>query len=174
MFYKEYNFENGKKVELDKLYVGFVPLDEYVIAHKTLPILCHDVMIKYEGGLLLTIRKGVPAKGILWPFGGRLERGLSLEDSLKKRVKSESGLSLRKLKIIGISRHYWYTDPFGHEKGTDTPSIMFYGEGEGELKLNHEHEKPMIVTPENYTEKFQKELHPFIKDFIDLAIPFIK
>ncbi|MEK6818308.1 MAG: NUDIX hydrolase [Nanoarchaeota archaeon] len=134
-----------------------------------LVILCHDVFVQYQGGILLVNRLKFPAKGILWPLGGRIKRGMSMEDSLREKVLEESGLELEGLIELGQARAYFRTDPFGHGKGTDTINFVYFGVGKGELKLDKFHEEPMIITPKEYN-KYRGELHPYVMDFMDEAI----
>ena len=147
---------------------------DYLKAHQNIPILCHDVMINYQRGILLVVRDAVPAKGILWCLGGRVARGMPLEESLRKRIRGECGLELNNLEMLGFTRHFWKTDPFGHGRGADTPNILFYGEGEGEIKLDKLHKEPLIVKPSDYTPSFRKSLHPFIQDAMDEVMPRLR
>ena len=78
------------------------------------------------------------------------------------------------LKELGHARLRFETEPFGHGKGTDHISFMYFGEGKGELKLDNMHSSPTIVTPKEYTKKFKENLHPWVRDFMDLAMPLIK
>ena len=55
--------------------------------------------------------------------------------------------------------------------GTATCSVVvFFAKGKGEIKLDKFHEKPVIITLEKYTEKFRKNLHPYVRDFMDIVI----
>ena len=78
------------------------------------------------------------------------------------------------LKYVGVCRTFFKTDPFGHGNGTDTFNVMYFGRGKGKLKLNDLHEKPIIVKPSDYTEAFRKSLHPYIRDFIDMAMQLLR
>ena len=167
---KDYAYENDKKVDLEKLKAGFIEEEDYIKAHKNLPIVCHDVFIKYENGIVFVKRNNFPAKNIPWILGGRIQRGVPLEESLKQTIKKECGLDLKNIQILGMGRHFWETNPFEHEKGTDTPTLAFFAEGEGELKLDDLHEKPEIITKEKYTGEFRKVLHPYIRDFMDIVV----
>ena len=121
----------------------------------------------------MVLRKGFPVKDILWGIGGGIERGMLIEDSLRKKVKEECNLELEDIKEIGCARTLFETDPFEHGKGTDTINFIYFARGKGELKLNDLHANPTIITPEQYTEEFKKGLHPYVRDFMDLAIPLI-
>jgi ADP-ribose pyrophosphatase YjhB (NUDIX family) len=173
---KEYTFEDGSEVDWKQLDTGFdwnnpqnaeMSKESYVDAHKNLVISCHDVLIKYKGGILLIMRDNIPAKDILWPMGGRVLRGVPTEESLKRKIKSECGLDLENIKFLGCARTIFKTDPFGHGKGTDTMNLVYVADGIGELKLDKLHKDPLIVTREKYTSEFREGLHPYIRDFMD-------
>lgn len=173
MEYKEYAFEDNKHVITKKLEVGQIPREDYVSAHQNLVILCADVMIWYKNGFLLVKRDNVPAKNELFCIGGRLQRGITSEEGMKKKVKAECGLDLNKIALIGSSRQFWDTEPFGHGKGTDTLSLMYYAEGIGDIKLDELHSKPIIVDKKKF-EEIKNSLHPYVKDFMELAFKYRK
>ena len=171
-FMKEYRLENGE-VDIKQLKAETMDKKSYSAAHEGLVIPCHDIFVEYNHGILLIERLNFPAKGILWPLGGRILRGLSTEDSSKDKVLVEAGLLLEDLIELGHARTYFKTDPFGHGKGTDTINIIFFGRGKGQLALDRMHEKPRIIYPENY-DNIKSELHPYVRDFMDLAIPRVR
>ncbi|MFH1359128.1 MAG: NUDIX domain-containing protein [archaeon] len=166
---KEYFFEDREVVDIDDLKSEKMPKEDYIKAHKSLVIFCHDIFIEYNDGILLVIRKEFPAKGILWPIGGRVLRGYSVEDSLRLKVKEECGLEIEDIKGLGCARTFFKTDPFGHGKGTDSINFVYFAKGKGELRLDELHEKPMIVSKEKYKE-IRDDLHPYIRDFMDKVI----
>lgn len=132
--------------------------DEYSLIHEKMPVLCHDVFIKYREGILLVKRKVEPGKGEYWPVGGRVQKNTPIEKSLIKKTKEECNLELKKIKLLSFARFYFKKDPFRHGHGTDTPSLIFFAEGSGNLKLDKNHEKPIIIKKENlkdyYVDKF--------------------
>jgi len=169
---KEYSLENDREVELTKLEAGLMPIADYTNAHGSLVVPCHDIYIQHGNGLLLVIRDNLPMKGILWPMGGRITRGLRTEESLARRVKGECGLELSDIKYLGSARLFMSTEPLGHEKGTDNIALVYYAKGHGELKLDDLHKDPKIVTPVEYP-KLRPQLHPYVQDFMDIAIKLV-
>lgn len=170
---KEYKFENGHEVDSNRLREPFIPKEEYKNIHGRIIRFCHDVFIQYNDGILLVIRKEQPVSGIPWIMGGGVERGVSIEESLKHKVKEECNLELENIKELGCARTFYETSPFDNNKGTDTFNVVYFAKGKGELKLNPDHSNPMIISPEKYTEEFRKNLHPYVRDFMDLAIKLI-
>ncbi|MCL4387237.1 MAG: NUDIX domain-containing protein [Patescibacteria group bacterium] len=164
--YQEYFSENGDKVDSSNLAVINLDIEEYKVAHRNLIIVCHDVFILYKGGILLVKRKNYPDKGIYWPIGGRIKKGITTEESLKQKAMEECNLCLDNITYIGTSRTVFKTDPFGHGRGTDTINLIYTAKGTGDLILNESHSEPIIVTKANY-KKIRDSLHPFTQDILD-------
>lgn len=171
---REYAFENNHEVNLSRLKGPFIPKDEYSYIHENTIRVCHDVFIEYQGGILFVLRKDLPVRGIPWVLGGGIRRGVPIEDSLRMKAREECGLELENIKELGFARTFFETDPFGHGKGTDTLNFVYFAQGKGELKLNDDHYNPFILTSDKYTPEFKESLHPYIKDFMDMAMLCLK
>jgi len=162
-------WEEGETVNLAALEVKDpIPRPVFSIIDQGMVRVCHDIFIRYKGGILLVRRKEDPEKGSLWPIGGRMLRGIPIEESLQCKVKEECGLNLENIVCLGDARVFWRTNPLGHGKGYDAVSINYVATGIGELKLNALHEKPLIIGSEDYTIAFRATLHPYIRDFMDM------
>ncbi len=170
----EYLFENGAVVDATKLTAEFMSKEDYAKAHAHLPIVCHDVAIFYHGSVLLVRRDNLPAKGEWFVIGGRVERGVMIEDSLRRKVKAECGLEIVDVELLGVARTLFATDPFGHGKGTDTISLMYCARGRGVLKLDNFHSQPRLLKEEEFTEEVKKELPPYIIEILEKAFAAMK
>lgn len=170
---KEYTFENNYEINISRLTGSFIPKERYGYIHENTIRACHDIFIEYEGGILFVKRRELPVKDIPWVLGGGIQRGVHIIDSLKNKAKEECNLLLEDIKELGSARTFFETDPFSHSKGTDTINFVYFARGKGELKLNQDHYDPFIVSPEKYTEEFRNSLHPYIKDFMDIAIKLV-
>jgi len=164
IIYKLYDHSNGVNLLGD-----FMSEDIYSEAHKNLPILCHDVFIKHQGGIILVKREREPAKGKWWPVGGRVLRGVSFEDSLKDKAKKECGLSLKNIELMGIVRHFFDDAYIQHEKGTDTPTLVYFADGEGEINLDKLHSAYRIIKKEDFYKNVRDYDHE-VKDFMEKII----
>jgi hypothetical protein len=171
---KEYAVEKGKKVNLDRLKAHKIPPGEYRKVHAGTTIACHDIFIEHNGGIILGVRATEPDKRGTWPIGGRIQRGVGIEESLRRKVKEELNLEIEGLRELGTARTFLSTDPFGHGKGTDTLIIVYYGKGKGKPRLNRLNTDCIIVTPGKYTKELRAKLHPYVRDFTDLAMKRIK
>lgn len=170
---KEYAVEEGKKVDLRKLVAPPLSREAYAQAHQSLPIACHDVLIEYQGGILLIVRDNFPVKDALWMMGGRINRGMPVLESLKRKVKEECGLEMDNIVELGTARTLFDTDPFGHGQGTDTVNWVYFSKGSGDIKLDALHKKQTIVKPADYTNEFRNSLHPYVRDFMDKGMKIL-
>ncbi len=172
--FKEYLVEHGRPVNLESLAADELSLREYATAHQHLSLICHDILLAYNDGILLVKRKVNPAADdSYWCFGGRVLRGKPAEESLCWRVKRESNLDVDGIAYLGCARTFFRTDPFDHGKGTDTINLMYFGKGKGELRLDDFHTAPLIVRPPLASD-LQEQLHPYMRDMIDLCLPLLK
>jgi ADP-ribose pyrophosphatase YjhB (NUDIX family) len=166
---KEYWLENGP-VDPAPLQAAFMPTEFYEQAHAGMVIACHDIFVQYDGGILLVRRRTYPAVDILWPLGGRILRGVSTEESARRKVKAECGLSLGHVRVIGQARTLFATEPFGHGKGTDSLNVVMAAMGQGELQLDDQHERPVVIRQADYTDDFRAQLHPYVRDYMDMEM----
>ena len=154
-----------------------IPGDTYHWLHQHFPIFCHDVFVTFQEpkpSILLVRRENVPARGELWPLGGRVIMGKPVLESLAAKVQAEAGLTLMDPTYLGSGRPVFETDPFGHGKGTDTTAVVYAARGGGEVNLDKLHSMPTLVTPAQYRGGLRETLHPYVRDFMDLAIAHLE
>ncbi len=171
---KEYFVEKGYVVDAEKLKSEFMSQEEYAKAHASLPIVCHDVAVFYHGSILLVKRDTFPLKGEWIVVGGRVERGVEMEESLRRKVKAECGLDVVDVELLGVGRTLFATDPFGHGRGTDTINFLYVARARGVLKLDDFHSQPRLLKEEEFTESFKKELHPYVVEILEKAFERMK
>jgi|SRR3989338_7958862 len=174
MEYKEFAVENGKEVMRDRLVAELMPREDYALAHASLPIVCHDVAIFYHGSVLLVKRDTFPAKDEWCVVGGRVLRGVEMEESLRRKAKAECGLDLVDIQLLGVARTLFATDPFGHGKGTDTISLFYAARGRGVLELDMFHSQPLLLKEEEFTQDVKKELHSYVVEILEKAFLVMK
>jgi len=106
--------------------------ETYRIILEKMPIPTVDGIVLHEGQYLLLKRNNVPAKGQWWLPGGRVRKGESLEQAVKREVFEETGLKCGVLSQVGVTNMIF---PECH-----TISIYFLMESEGrDVKMNDEH-----------------------------------
>ena len=177
--YPEFFFEDGK--EFDPAILKnkeHIPQPEYDSFRAQCPRACHDVLLHCndgkEEGILLVIRDNEPAKGQLWCLGGGWPKGVRLEESVTKITKRESGLDIDgDFYHIGGAPVYWKPRE-GIRSGAHELGECFYAKARGEIKLDSLHKDARIVTPEAYNNTVRQGLHPYMRYFMDKAIPLVE
>jgi len=87
-----------------------------------------DLVILYNGGVVLVKRRNDPYKGYWALPGGFVEYGEKVEDAAVREAREETGLDVKLLKLIGV-----YSDPNRDPRG-HTVTVAFLARGKGNLK----------------------------------------
>jgi len=127
---------------------GFIPGALYDQIKKYIPIVSVEAVIVIDGALLFLRRKNEPAKGQWWFAGGRIHRGESLEDTLHREVKEETGLQITSHKFIGA---YSRVFPERHDI-----TLAYLCQAKGTLTLDSEHSEYML------SKSLPEGIHPYL------------
>jgi len=90
------------------------------------PLLTVDVIIKFQGGIILIERKN-PPPGWALP-GGFVDVGESVEEAAVREAKEETSLN-----VCLVEQFHVYSNP-GRDPRFHTVSVVFIGEGKGDLQ----------------------------------------
>jgi colanic acid biosynthesis protein WcaH len=120
---------------------------------KCLPIVSVDAVIVIDKSLLFLRRQNVPAKGEWWFAGGRIKKGESLEQALRREVKEETGLEISEYKLINV---YSRVFPERH----DITIAYLCKCKEGKVTLNNEHSEYKLL------KSIPVGLHPYLLETI--------
>jgi colanic acid biosynthesis protein WcaH len=132
---------------------GFIPLALYDQITKLIPIVSVEALIVVDKSLLFLKRKNRPAKGQWWFPGGRIHMGESLEDTLRREVKEETGLEISSYKLINV---YSRVFPERH----DITIAYLCTCKEGKIELNDEHSEHKLFR------EIPVDLHPYLLETI--------
>ena len=163
---------NEDTIPISLLERKFIEQSLFEKIHENTVIVCHDILIRCKGpsqeGILLSERLDEPAKNILYPVGGRLLRGVSIEDSIHRKVKVECGLDIHNITNLSVERTFFKTDPFSHEGGTDTLNLVYIADGVGIIKLNTTLTNPVFITKDSY-KGIRPKLSPYNQAILDIV-----
>lgn len=118
-----------------------------------MPIASVEAMIVRDEGLLFLRRNNQPAKGEWWFPGGRIRKGESLEQTLRREIKEETGLELRFYKLVNV---YSRVFPERH----DITIVYLCKCEDGSVKVNGEHSEY------SFFKTAPADLHPFIVEAV--------
>jgi colanic acid biosynthesis protein WcaH len=117
---------------LPKQESDWIPQPLYNKIAKCIPIISVEALIVRGDELLFLRRINEPAKGEWWFPGGRIRKGESIEQTLRREVKEETGLIIIAYKLINV---YSRVFPERH----DVTIAYLCRCKKGEVKLNDEH-----------------------------------
>jgi colanic acid biosynthesis protein WcaH len=141
-----------------------IPESKYASIIEVLPILCVDIMIQNpDGEYLLIQRAREPLKGEWWVIGGRVLKGETLVEATIRKIKDETNLDIKDVKLAGYYEDTNETNRFGHLFPQHSVSVVFsaYFDGNQDIKLDYQ----------SSSWKFSKELPPkFNKVLIESLI----
>ena len=101
-----------------------------------------DIVILYNGGVVLIKRKHEPFKDHYALPGGFVEYGERVEDAAIREAKEETGLDVKLLRLVGV-----YSDPNRDPRG-HTVTTAFLALGTGELKAGDDAKEVHVVPVE--------------------------
>ena len=118
---------------------------------KSMPLPCVDLLINYNGNLLLTLRNNEPGKDLWFTPGGRIFKDEKLEDTVKRVLSEETGLQPTNITQISTMTHIWpeahtVTTYYKVEVNTD------------KVKLDKQHRDHRWINT------MEDDLHPYIKE----------
>lgn len=119
---------------------------------EVLPIVCVDGFIIKNFEILLLKRKKYPAINEWWVPGGRVLKNEILTDSILRKVKEETGLTVKIIKQIGV------TETIFEKK--HTINICYLLElKEGNVRIDSDHSEYNWFALDKLPENFNNELN---------------
>jgi ADP-ribose pyrophosphatase YjhB (NUDIX family) len=112
----------------------YIPSTLYDQIKQCMPIVSVEALIVMDYSLLFLRRNNQPVKGEWWFPGGRIHKGESLEQTLYRKIKEETGLEISESKLINV---YSRVFPERH----DITIVYLCKCKEDKIKLNNEHSK---------------------------------
>lgn len=98
------------------------------------PLLTVDIVVIFQGKIVLVRRRNPPYQGCYALPGGFVEVGERVEDAAIREAGEETGLDVRLVRLLGV-----YSDPERDPRG-HTVSIVYLAVGSGDLKAGSDAE----------------------------------
>ena len=119
-----------------------------------MPLPCVDLLITYNGSLLLVLRNNDPGKDLWFTPGGRIYKNETLDEAVKRVLAEETGLQPTNITQISTMSHHW---PEVH-----TVTTYFRVEVDSDkIKLDKQHRDCRWIN------KMEDDLHPYLVEMIE-------
>lgn len=122
------------------------------------PYVAVDIIIRYEGGIVLIERRN-PPHGWALP-GGFVEIGETLEEAAIREAKEETSLDL-----VNLEQFYAYSDP-KRDPRFHVISVVFIAEGYGTLRGRDDARRAEVFKIDSLPESLAFDHRRIIDDFI--------
>jgi 8-oxo-dGTP diphosphatase len=121
------------------------------------PYVTADIIIRYQGGIVLIERKNEPA-GWALP-GGFVEIGESVEEAAVREAREETSLE-----VALVEQFHTYSKP-GRDPRFQTVTVVFIGIGAGTLKGRDDARQAEVYSPNNLPEQIAFDHREIINDY---------
>jgi len=143
---------------------NYVPDELYAEFVANFPMICVDLVVEHDGGVILARRDIEPAKGRwFWP-GGRLFKGEPLKQSVHRVAEQELGIDVEIVDQLGVQAHFWETSDAVGGPSRHTVNVVYRVmpvQDDLSLQLDDQHTEYRILTnPE-------PPLHEYVHLYID-------
>jgi colanic acid biosynthesis protein WcaH len=140
-----------------------IPARLYEKILRVMPIACVDAVIVRGRSFLLGKRMNKPAKGKWFVIGGRVMKGESLERSIKRHVKAETGLTDLRIKKFLTAAAVIFKDSAQGPSSHAISSVFLVEMPTKILSPSKENKELKWFT------RIDKNWHPYVKKVLKLA-----
>lgn len=139
--------------------IGWIEEPLYSKIRQLMPLACVDILVVYEGRLLLMKRNNAPGKGEWFTPGSRIHLGEPLNEAVERTLREETGLKPVKIEQKGAMSHFWpevHTVTIIHKVDVSNDDVT----------LNSEHQAYKWISA------ISEDLHPYVKEMIRIGCIF--
>jgi len=142
----------------------WIPEEEWRTIVANVPIVSVDLLVRYEGGLVLGKRTNEPAKGEWFVPGGTVRKGETRREAVHRIAEGELGLTVEIVESLGVFEHIYDTSDV---EGVDSKHYLANGyvvdAVEGELAADEQHQRlRSFSTP-------PRPLHDHVRSYVEAS-----
>ncbi len=163
----EFVVEGGEPVDLERLTLQSEDQNLLKSTRESVVLPCYDFFIEHDEQIL-HFEGYHPVENSLSPLGDIIERGVPVEDSIRKKVKDVTNLDLVSLIPLGVSRVFSEFDTQRAGKGTDTLKVSYAVKTTGDLAVQSNHDYSR-VNPDNILH-YKMDKHESTYDSLEMAV----
>ncbi|ELY63463.1 GDP-mannose mannosyl hydrolase [Natrinema versiforme] len=138
--------------------------DDWGTIVENAPIVSVDLVVKYEGGVLLGLRENEPAKGEWFVPGGTVFKNERLTDAVQRVAEMELGCEVEIRERLGVFEHFYETSEVDGVESKHYVANAFVVEPfEDIAESDDQHSQFRVFTP-----PFDDaDLHPYVERYLE-------
>ncbi|QCC52200.1 NUDIX domain-containing protein [Halapricum salinum] len=132
---------------------------------RSVPLVSVDLVVHYDGGVILGKRTNEPAKGEWFVPGGTVRKHESLEDAVQRVANEELGVGVTIERRLGVYEHVYDVADIEDAGGKHYVPIGFEVRAESDsLDPDDQHADLQVFEP-----PFEIDLHPYVRQYLEDA-----
>jgi colanic acid biosynthesis protein WcaH len=140
----------------------WIPNEEWETIVNNVPIVSVDLVIECPDGIVLGQRSNEPAKGEWFVPGGRVQKGESLENAVRRVAMEELGVDIEIIERLGVFEHFYETSEVGCEKHYVAHGFHVWTENSG---FESDTQHGQLAT----FEELPHDLHEYVVNYFEAA-----
>lgn len=141
---------------------GFIPLPLYKQLLDQTVIPCVDIVARYNNQFLLIKRTNPPAKDQWWLPGGRIFKGETMQQAAERKLKEETNLTGKVIKMLGPYETIFPDAPFDIKTGVHSINVVFLMDVDNITQLTHDKDH----AAHKFFSTIEKSWHPYLKQVL--------
>lgn len=143
-----------------------IPPNAWATVVRHVPIVSVDLVVRYDGGVVLGRRRNDPARGEWFIPGGRVRKHERLEDAVRRVGREELGVTVTVVRRLGVYEHFYDVAEVPDADGKHYVPVGYVVEPDGdEFCPDDQHEGFRVFEP-----PFEDiDLHPHVTDYLQDA-----
>jgi len=139
-----------------------IPDDEWRTIVANVPLVSVDLVVKYDGGILLGKRENEPAKGEWFMPGGTVLKNEQLTEAVHRVANEELGCAVEITESLGAFEHFYDTSEIPDVNSKHYVANGFVVTPHGEPTVVDGQHGALRVITEPYP-----ELHPYVERYLN-------
>ena len=142
-----------------------MPDETWETVVRSVPLVSVDLVVHYDGGVVLGKRTNEPAKGEWFVPGGTVRKHESLEDAVQRVANEELGVGVTIERRLGVYEHVYDVADIEDAGGKHYVPIGFEVRAESDsLDPDDQHADLQVFEP-----PFEIDLHPYVRQYLEDA-----
>lgn len=142
-----------------------IPQEQWKTIVANVPLVSVDLVIEYDGGILLGKRENEPAEGEWFVPGGMVLKNERRTEAVHRVADEELGVSVGIDECLGTYEHFYDTSEI---EGVDSKHYLATG-----YRCHFEQDDPALAEDKQhraldlFRPPFDREFHPYVERYLD-------